>query len=405
MSLILKMSKQRINVCWFKCTDMRLHDHEAYVAAHSHGLPVLHLFVFDERWFRPLPLTGLIKTGPIRAQFWREAVGDLRENLQSQGGELVVRRGKAEDVLQQICEDYFVDTVFAYDEVCSQERRVDQKVRKSLVRTGTTLELLWGFTLYHLEDLDFSPKEWFPHTYSSFRKSLEEKSSIRPIVQHKRAQRRTEQIAEMDAGEIPTLADLGLPPAPPQDPRTAGPWRGGETAALAWTKDYIWKRNCLAQQYVGATMTTTQGKCAIGKDNTTKLSPWLAHGCLSPRYLYHEIEKYEKQKIKNKSTYWLKHELIWRDFVRFGGMAWGDSIFKIDGIKGQMKDAVWTSHNVSQKLRMWTEGKTGYPFCDSFMREIAATGYAVHCGRECVAWFLVRDLQLDWRLGAEYFEV
>jgi hypothetical protein len=65
---------------------------------------------------------------------------------------------------------------------------------------------------------------------------------------------------------------------------------------------------------------------------------------------------------------------------------------------------VWTRHNVEGKLQMWIRGQTGYPFCDSFMRELAATGYAVHCGRECVAWFLVRDLRLDWRLGAEYFE-
>ena len=56
------------------------------------------------------------------------------------------------------------------------------------------------------------------------------------------------------------------------------------------------------------------------------------------------------------------------------------------------------------KLAMWTAGETGFPFCDCFMRELAATGYTTHCGRECVAWLLVRDLQLDWRLGAEYFE-
>jgi deoxyribodipyrimidine photo-lyase len=74
-------------------------------------------------------------------------------------------------------------------------------------------------------------------------------------------------------------------------------------------QDYIWTRNCLGKEYVGATMTTKPGKCAIGFDNTTKLSPWLAHGCLSPRLLYHEIEKYERLRIKNQSTYWLKHEV------------------------------------------------------------------------------------------------
>lgn len=142
--------------------------------------------------------------------------------------------------------------------------------------------------------------------------------------------------------------------------------------------------------------------CAIDVDSTTKLSPWLAHGCLSARRLYHECEKYEKQRVKNKSTYWLKHELIWRDYLRFGGLGWRDQLFKLGGIRGELKGIPWDQDRA--KFDLWVAGKTGYPFVDCFMRELAATGYTTHCGRECVAWFMVRDLGLDWRMGAEYFE-
>lgn len=55
-------------------------------------------------------------------------------------------------------------------------------------------------------------------------------------------------------------------------------------------------------------------------------------------------------------------------------------------------------HTTAPPLR-WVEGKTGFPFVDCFMREIAATGYSTHCGRECACWFLVRDLGVDWRYG------
>ena len=58
----------------------------------------------------------------------------------------------------------------------------------------------------------------------------------------------------------------------------------------------------------------------------------------------------------------------------------------------------------SERLERWIAGRTGYPFVDAFMRELAATGYTTHCGRECACWFLVRDLGVDWRLGAAYFE-
>lgn len=56
------------------------------------------------------------------------------------------------------------------------------------------------------------------------------------------------------------------------------------------------------------------------------------------------------------------------------------------------------------KFSRWTAGQTGFPFNDCFMRELSSTGYTTHCGRECVAWFLVRDLGLDWRMGGEWFE-
>ncbi len=54
----------------------------------------------------------------------------------------------------------------------------------------------------------------------------------------------------------------------------------------------------------------------IAGDFSTKFSPWLAHGCLSPRLIWHEVQRYEAQRTQNKSTYWVVFELIWRDFWR-----------------------------------------------------------------------------------------
>lgn len=55
----------------------------------------------------------------------------------------------------------------------------------------------------------------------------------------------------------------------------------------------------------------------LGGDYSTKFSPWLALGCLSPRRIYHEIRKYESTRVSNKSTYWVIFELIWRDYFRY----------------------------------------------------------------------------------------
>eukprot|EP00798_Chlamydomonas_sp_ICE-L_P024755 gene24755-10394_t len=94
----------------------------------------------------------------------------------------------------------------------------------------------------------------------------------------------------------------------------------------------------------------------------------LAIGCLSPRRVYHEIKKYEDQRKSNKSTYWVIFELIWRDFYR------------------------------------WANGTTGMPLVDANMRELAATGFMSNRGRQNVASYLVLDLGVDWRKGADIFE-
>jgi deoxyribodipyrimidine photo-lyase len=59
-----------------------------------------------------------------------------------------------------------------------------------------------------------------------------------------------------------------------------------------------------------------------------RFAPWLAHGCLSPRHVYHELQRYEQQRTKNKSTYWVVFELMWRDYFRFFALKHGDSIFR-----------------------------------------------------------------------------
>ena len=119
------------------------------------------------------------------------------------------------------------------------------------------------------------------------------------------------------------------PPAP--DARVELRWRGGETAALEHLEDYFFRTDAIGIDYVGATMTTDPAKSCMRDKACSKLSPWLAHGCVSPRFVYAEVKRYEVERRKAKSTYWIVHELIWRDFSRFAALKHGAEIFKIYG--------------------------------------------------------------------------
>ena len=120
------------------------------------------------------------------------------------------------------------------------------------------------------------------------------------------------------------------------DSRTAMPenYRGGETFALARVKDYIWDKDLLKIYF-----DTRNGM--IGSDYSTKFSPWLAHGNVSPRYIAQECRWYEKMRVESKSTYWVVFELLWRDYFKFFAKKQGDRIFhRADTIEENMQDSV-----------------------------------------------------------------
>ena len=110
--------------------------------------------------------------------------------------------------------------------------------------------------------------------------------------------------------------------------------QGGEPAALARLKYYLWDSDCVATYF-----DTRNGM--VGGDYSTKFSPWLANGCISPRTIYHELQRYEAKRTANKSTYWVVFELLWRDYFKFFCVKHGARIFLEGGIID--KQLPWTS--------------------------------------------------------------
>lgn len=406
--------KERVNVVWFKCTDLRCHDHAALKAAHQGTLPVLHVYVFDPFWHAGRTrLCGFPKTGAIRNRFQIEAVRDLAERLREKGYVLNVRSQlSTKQCFEELCQDYSINSVFAFREICSEELRVEREVREVLRKHQQgTLSLFWGFELYHHDDLTFDPKR--PrgafNSYTAFRKRVEEGSAVRASHLETPSFKMAAVHWSRGDAEVPSLQKVmgsayraDLDPGEEQDPRAEIRWVGGETAALQRVQQYLWDEDSLGLDYVGATMTMDPAKSCMRDRAMSKFSPWLAHGCLSSRKLYEEVKRYERERRKNKSTYWITHELLWRDFVRFGSIYAGTSIFLIGGPQNVRPKWSWSCDR--ERLNRWIEGETGFPFIDCFMRELKATGYCNHMGRETAGWFLIADLGLDWRMAAEWFE-
>tara|TARA_B100000609_G_scaffold199616_1_gene205011 strand:+ start:10608 stop:11267 length:660 start_codon:yes stop_codon:yes gene_type:complete len=104
--------------------------------------------------------------------------------------------------------------------------------------------------------------------------------------------------------------------------------------------------------------------------------------------------------VQNKSTYWLYFELLWRDFFRFRAVQLGNKIFHDTPHQRYSSPTA----RAWERFHLWKDAKTGIPFVDANMKELAETGFMSNRGRQNVASFLVKDLQVPWQLGAEYFE-
>lgn len=377
------MSNSRILV-WLRA-DLRLHDHEPLHRAVQAGGQVIPVYCIDPRQFGQTGF-GFPKTGAFRARFLLESLTDLREGLRSRQSDLVIRTGNPEVEIPELVKALGITAVYYHREATSEERAVETALEQALKPLGVPMQGFWGHTLYHPDDLPFSISN-LPEVFTEFRKQVEKDCVPLPTFPTPASM---PPLPEIASGEIP--ASLG-PEPPALDDRGVLPFHGGEGAGLARLHDYFWEKDCLKVY-----KETRNGM--VGADYSSKFSPWLALGCLSPRYIFEQVQAYEEKRVRNDSTYWLIFELLWRDYFRFICTKHGDRIFYPSGLQGVAIS--WKQD--WPRFELWAQGKTGFPLVDANMRELAATGFMSNRGRQNVASFLTKNLGIDWRMGAEWFE-
>ncbi len=407
---------------WFR-TDLRVRDNRALAAA-TEAERLLCVYCFDPRTFGSREYGGersfrYEKTGSHRTRFYRGSVEALGASLRGMGNELVVRHGRPEEVVPSLAATIDADVVRFHTAPTAEEQAVEHavtsEIRDSETRGDTDIEAVWGHTLYHPDDLPV-PVADIDDTFTSFRRTVERSdAAVRPSIE---APTTLPPVPtgvadgdEIEPGAVPSFADLGVEPVTP-DERSVLDFEGGETAGLDRLERYVWKRDRLREY-----KETRNG--LLGSDYSSKLSPWLNSGCLSPRTVFETVERYERERVENESTYWLAFELLWRDFFQFQFAKHGNQAFKREGIRHRTID--WrsgeegdggnggngdteTGGDGGTEFERWKRGETGIPFVDANMRELNGTGYMSNRGRQNVASVLANDLRIDWRKGAAYFE-
>ncbi|MFN5539211.1 MAG: DASH family cryptochrome [Candidatus Melainabacteria bacterium] len=383
----------KVGLIWFR-NDLRIHDNAALSQANQECDLLIPLYCFDPRHYAKTHLFGFEKTGFFRAQFLIESIQDLNQSLQSLDSALILRNGNPENIIPALVKEFGVSQIYCHKEITHEEINVENALLKALnndSKKNCHVQFFEGHTLYQASELPFSIQQ-IPQVFTQYRNAVEKHSKINAPIPF--AGSNLKDLPQGLASEkIPSFQDLNIEEKQ-VDVRNQMNFAGGETAGLKRLKEYIWDKDLLKTY-----KQTRNG--LLGMDYSSKFSPWLANGCLSPKMIYQEVQKYERERIKNDSTYWLIFELLWRDFFRFTAQKQGNQLFRSNGLQPQKKIKWKTDHDL---FLSWSNGETGIPFIDANMKELNATGFMSNRGRQNVASYLTKHLGLDWRMGAEYFE-
>ena len=377
--------KQKINIVWFK-NDLRTQDQISLFKASQEDLPFIALYIFDEDFYQKKQF-GFRKIGKFRAKFLLESVQNLQHNLAELNIPFLIKFGKTKEIFEKINAHYSIQKIFCEEEFTQEEIDVEKGVSSVLPH----VKFEKSYSQFLLEpDFVFERLEKIPALFTTFRNKVEKNFSVRkPLKIEKR-----KAIFEL---EIPSdkidLEKLGFENFETH-PHSAFPFSGGENAA--WERLlYYFEETQLLKDYKN----TRNG--LVGSDYSSKFSAWLANGSISAVSIYDEVKKFEQKFGANESTYWLIFELLWRDYFKFIALQHRNEIFYKNGL--QPYKNLEFQHN-PQKLEQWISGKTHSEFVNANMIELQKTGFMSNRGRQNVASYFCKNLKLDWRIGAAYFE-
>ena len=346
--------------------DLRVRDNPALAAAARESCPIIPLFVFDN-----LLLTSQFQS-PNRISFLIDSLHDLNDSLTALGASLVVRQGDWVDEVLNLAIRSGVKKVHLTNDFSWYANKRLEKLERLAFVENISVERHPGVSV--VPPKEFSPSSGGEYKIFTpyYRRWLADQwrtpcfgpESLVPFKEE-----------GSDITLINNLFDSHvLGQRSPEIPM------GGEKVGLAkfgqWLEDYL-------KDY-------DKTRDRLAQDCTSRLSPYLHFGCLSPL----EVALCA---LKNPQSSGFVRQLCWRDFYLQVLAHRPDASSSDYRYRGD----VWNQNSVA--FIAWTKGLTGYPLVDAGMRQILHEGFMHNRARMVTASFLTKDLYLDWRLGAAHF--
>lgn len=384
----------RKSLIWFR-KNLRVFDNKCLSKALKESHELISVYIVDERSSDITPY-GFPRASEFRKKFIYESVANLKNNLAMMDIDLLVLEGNAFKQLSYLIQALEITDVYYEKDITFEERQLEKQLKRNF--RDIKFHKHNANYIFNYEEVKHSIKK-LPDTFTKFKKEYEKHflSSDRKIYQvpfgHTAKQIKITEEHSNHLQIIQNITEKAENSNAQADPRATFVYHGGENSGLDRLKQYIWEQKSIKRYK------KTRNEL-MGRNFSSRFSAWLALGCISINHIMYEIEKFEGLELSNDSTYWLKLELLWREYFRLLYGKYKIDIFKLKGPHNR-ETAANLDHEICQK---WTEGQTENKFINANMISLKHTGYMSNRGRQNVISYLIHDLKQDWRFGASYFE-
>ncbi|WP_371170362.1 cryptochrome/photolyase family protein [Aliiroseovarius sp. 2305UL8-7] len=359
--------------------DLRLADHQALSAAVAVGHDLVLAYVVDPN--------APYAPGGARRWWLHHTLDTLAQEVQSRGGRLVLRFGDTGEEVQRLADETGARAVYWSRRYTPDEVTADTRLKADLTARGITVHSHPG--RYLLEPWQVATKTGTPfRVFTPFWRACRARIEAAglgdplPVPANLR-------FAKPPASE--PLESLNLLPHSPDWAAGFTPcWTPGEAGAYRQLEGF------LGDGAVGY----AEGRDFPARPNTSRLSPYLQSGAISPGQIWAATQRAEHLgRLSGRDVEKFQAELGWRDFsahLLFHNPELMETEF-------QPKFRAFPWRTDPDTLARWQAGQTGYPIVDAGMRELWQTGYMHNRVRMVVASFLVKHLRIDWRAGRDWF--
>lgn len=359
--------------------DLRLNDNPALHHALKRDVPVVPVYIVPEEDAGDWPMGG------AHAWWLHHALEAFGASLAERQSRLVLRKGSCAKEIQDLVRDTGAGAVYWNTMIEPHERERDRGIEKDLHASGVEVVPYDGQILHDPNEVSTNKGDPYK-VYTPFRKNLDEHLNV-PLPLEAPAFKESHRPSSWPAG-LP-LDALGLLPEFDWAGGLRESWTPGEAHALERLDAFI--DDALAGY--------GERRDYPGVDGTSRMSPHLHFGEISPATIWHRVKDYVSKQDRGIDPTPYLNELVWRDFsyhilYHFPGTTNAN-------LKDAFDDFPWTEDQ--DALERWQRGETGYPIVDAGMRQLWHTGWMHNRVRMVVASFLTKHLLIHWRQGARWF--